>query len=129
MSTVAWQSRESWRDIPERMGFDGGAAGKLAAGLGWFSIPLGLSVVTAPGQLARWLGMEGKERLLRAYGLREIGAGAGILATQDPIKRGNWVWGRVAGDALDLATLGAGLSPDNPRRGNVIGALAAVAGV
>ena len=35
----------------------------------------------------------------RAYGLREIGTGIGILASKDPSP---WLWGRVAGDALDV---------------------------
>ena len=44
--------------------------------------------------------------LTRAYGLREIGTGIGILTSKDPSP---WLWGRVAGDALDVATVGAGL--------------------
>ncbi|GAB3392951.1 hypothetical protein [Azotobacter armeniacus] len=38
------------------------------------------------------------------------------------------LWGRVAGDTLDLATLVSGLSPDNPKRGNVKAAMAVVLG-
>jgi len=48
-----------------------GTAGRLAGGLGWFSIGLGLLELTAAGPLARGLGMRGQENLLRAYGLRE----------------------------------------------------------
>lgn len=98
----------------------------LANGLGWFSIGLGMAEVLAPGKLAGWLGMEGREGLLRAYGAREIATGVGILAQRRPAE---WVWGRVAGDFLDLATLASGLGGDNPRRGNVVTAMAAVAGV
>jgi hypothetical protein len=97
----------------------------LARGLGVFSIALGLVEVVAARALTRALGMEGSETLVRAYGFREIAKGVGILAADDPTP---WIWGRVAGDALDIATLVPGLDPDNPRRANVGIALAAVAG-
>jgi hypothetical protein len=98
----------------------------LARGLGWFSIGLGLAEVLAPRTLTEQLGMEGKEPLLRFYGAREIAEGIGILMTGNPAP---WVWGRVAGDAIDLATLATGLDAHNPKKGNVAIALAAVAGV
>lgn len=98
----------------------------LADAIGWFSIALGAAEIAAPGRLARWLGMEGSENLLRLYGLREIGKGVAILSNRRPA---GWMWARVAGDFLDLATLAAGLTPDNPKRGNVATAMAAVAGV
>jgi len=98
----------------------------LARGLGVFSIALGLIEVAAARTLTRTLGMEGNETLVRLYGLREIAKGVGILASSDPTP---WIWGRVAGDALDIATLVTGLDEDNPKRGNVGIALAAVAGV
>jgi hypothetical protein len=98
----------------------------LARGLGVFSIALGLVEVMAARTLTRALGMEGSETLVRLYGVREIAKGAGILASNDPMP---WLWGRVAGDALDIATLMTGLDEDNPKRGNVGIALAAVAGV
>lgn len=101
-------------------------AGHVARGLGWFSIGLGLAEIAAPQSLSRALGMEGRETLLRAYGLREIVNGAAILIADDP---GPAVWARVAGDGLDIASLIPGLTEDNPKRGNVALALAAVAGI
>lgn len=98
----------------------------LARGLGWFSIGLGLVEVLAPNALARSLGMRGNERLIASYGAREIATGIGILASRDPTP---WIWGRVAGDALDLGTLATGLDGHNRQRENVGLALAAVAGV
>jgi hypothetical protein len=98
----------------------------LVRGLGWFSIGLGLAEMLAPRMLSEQLGMKGKEPLLRFYGARETAAGIGILMSDNP---GPWIWGRVAGDALDLATLATGLDKQNPRKGNVAIALAAVAGV
>ena len=103
-----------------------GSATTLARGLGWFSIGLGLAELLAPRMLTGQMGMEGKESLLRLYGAREMAAGIGILASDNP---GPWLWGRVAGDALDLATLATGLNDQNRRKGNVAIAVAAVAGV
>jgi hypothetical protein len=98
----------------------------LARGLGWFSIALGAAELLAPRGLARWLGMPNSAPILAAYGVREIGTGMGILSSDDPT---GWVWGRVGGDALDVATLATGLTDDNPKRSNVAFALAAVLGV
>jgi hypothetical protein len=98
----------------------------MARGLGWFSIGLGLTEVLMPDKLARWLGMEGKEGLIQLYGAREIATGLGCLGQTPPT---GWVYGRVAGDALDVATLAPHLSEENPQRGNVGIALAAVLGV
>ena len=97
----------------------------LAQGLGWFSIGLGLAELFAPRQLSRSLGMEEQSGLIQAYGVREIATGIGILASRDPTP---WVWARVGGDALDLATLAPAV-PDNPQKGNVLVAMMAVAGV
>ncbi|HEX2509177.1 MAG TPA: cyclase dehydrase [Microvirga sp.] len=102
------------------------SADALARGLGWFSIGLGILEVAAPHRLTRALGMRGQENIIRAYGWREIANGVGILAARNPAP---WVWGRVGGDALDLATLAGGFDENNRRRENVGLAMAAVAGV
>jgi hypothetical protein len=102
------------------------SAHALAQGLGWFSIGLGIAELLAPRNLARFLGMEDRTELIRAYGAREIVTGVGILSQDDPTP---WMWGRVGGDALDLGTLATGLGRSNPRRANVGLAVAAVAGV
>lgn len=109
-----------------RRGHADTATDTLARGLGWFSIALGIAEIAAPRAMTRALGMRGRESLVRAYGMREIATGVAILASRDPTP---WIWGRVAGDALDMATLATGLEEDNPKRGNVGIALAAVAGV
>src|SRR3954452_17477678 len=96
-----------------------------ARGLGVFSIALGLMEVAAPRALARFLGMEGSEALIRGYGLREIATGVGILASHDPTP---WVWGRVAGDGLDIGTV-ALASSDGTNTQNKLISLAALAGV
>ena len=103
-----------------------GALRSAAHGLGIFSIALGLTELLAPRALARMTGMQGRETLLRAYGLREIVTGVGLLASPDPRP---WIWGRVAGDALDLSTLalGAGERPGTtPHRDAALGMTTAV---
>jgi hypothetical protein len=109
-----------------RRGHPDSTTDALARGLGVFSIALGLVEVFAARSLTRALGMEGHETLVRVYGLREITKGVGILASKDPTP---WIWGRVAGDALDIATLATGLEGNNPKKDNVMLALAAVGGV
>ena len=79
-----------------------GRAQALARALGWFSIGLGLAELLAPRMVARAAGLEGQERMLQLYGAREIATGLGILLAPNPRP---WVVSRVAGDALDIATL------------------------
>lgn len=98
----------------------------LARGLGWFSLGLGAAELFAPKALSRWLGMKDGEWLLRSYGAREIAAGVGILVADRPAP---WVWSRVAGDVVDVATLLNGIRHDNPKNGNIGLAVAAVLGV
>lgn len=99
----------------------------LVQGLGWFSLGLGLAELLAPHAVSRSLGLRGQEKLIASYGAREIVTGIGILAARDPAP---WIWGRVAGDALDIGTLAGGLAMGNGReRGNAGLAIAAVAGV
>ena len=100
------------------------SAERVARGLGWFSIALGAAELLFARPLCRALGMKGHEGLLRTYGLREIATGVGLLAARD---KAPWVWGRVAGDALDLATLGAA-TPDNRQKANLAIAYGAVLG-
>lgn len=99
---------------------------RVARGLGWFSLALGVAEIVAPGKFARAFGLEGRERLLQAYGGREIGAGIWALSdTPAPA-----IWSRVAGDFVDLATLAAGIRDgDEEQRRNAWIALAAVAGI
>jgi hypothetical protein len=101
-------------------------ADRVARGLGWFSLALGAAEIVAPGRLAKALGLEGHERLLRAYGGREIGAGMWAL-TDTPAPA---IWSRVAGDVVDLGTLAAGLKgADEAQRRNAYIALGTVAAV
>lgn len=72
----------------------------MARGLVWFSLALGLAELVAPGTIKRNVGTPGPKGVLQAYGAREIAGGLAILASARPV---SMVWGRVAGDLLDLA--------------------------
>ena len=98
----------------------------MARGLGWFSIGLGLVEAVAGRRVGRALGLEDQALVFRAFGAREIATGVAILTMEQPKTA---VWARVAGDALDLAALGSGMRPDNPKKGNLAAAIAVVAGL
>lgn len=133
-------TRQSLQDAPphEHRGEDGSAqaglknidAEKLARGLGWFSIGLGLAEVLAPRGIARIAGVRGNTGLIRLFGLREIASGIGIFAQDAQEKRPALaVWSRVAGDALDLAALGAAFVSPSSNKGRVAFATANVLAV
>ena len=99
---------------------------RLAMGLGWFSIGLGVAEIVAPGSLARFIGVpdsRDSRNVMRTYGTREIASGIGILTQPRPA---GWLWSRVAGDLLDLATLA---KADKYATSRTAGAAAAVLGV
>jgi hypothetical protein len=98
---------------------------QLGKMLGWFSLGLGMMELLAPRMITRTLGIEGHEALVRAYGMREIGAGVVTLSTE----RSLGLWSRVAGDALDIGTVMA-LTGRNGRKREAVGlTLAMLAGV
>lgn len=120
-----WQNTGSGRTHGVLHGNEEG----LAAALGWFSIGLGLAEVATPGALAQLIGLRDRseERLvLRAFGLREIATGIGILSRSRPA---GWLWGRVAGDLLDLAMLGWAYASPRNEQAKLAAAAASVAGV
>jgi hypothetical protein len=101
-------------------------AKRLALGVGWFSIGFGLAEVLAPRKITRLFNVDRGANLVRGLGLREIASGVAILTGSRiaPV-----LWGRVAGDALDAATLGAALTDEEANRRMVALGLGAVAGV
>ncbi|HEY6047900.1 MAG TPA: hypothetical protein VIV07_02520 [Sphingomicrobium sp.] len=98
---------------------------KVGRALGWASFGLGALELFAPKTVTKWLGMEGREGLVRAYGVREFGAGVMCLSTNNDYGAFN----RAAGDVLDLATLATAYRDDNPKKRNVGLAIAAVAAI
>ncbi|MCC2689019.1 MAG: hypothetical protein K0S21_1822 [Rhizobiaceae bacterium] len=101
------------------------ASDRMARGLGWFSIGIGLLELLQASRITRTLGMEGQEPLVRAFGAREIASG--ILSLS--LEKHAGLWSRVAGDGLDAATLMTALRRQNRKRDNVGLALGMVAGI
>jgi hypothetical protein len=107
---------------PERRIDDGRT---LARTMGWLSFGLGAIELAAPKQVARFLGVDERHStLIRGYGAREVASGVGIMTQRTPAAG---VWSRVAGDALDLATLAVAMGPSR-KRNRVLVAMGVVAG-
>lgn len=100
-------------------------ADRLGRAMGWLGIGLGLVQMLAPRRFTRRLGMRGRETMVRACGAREVASGLLSLS----IDRRLGLTARIAGDAMDIATLLGALHPDNPRRNNAALALAGVLAV
>jgi uncharacterized membrane protein len=101
----------------------------IASGLGWFSIGLGLAATLAPDRVARMIGIRRSRTaatVLRLVGLRELGAGLGILSRS---RSARWLWARVAGDVMDLGLLTTAMRSRRGRRDRIGAATAAVVGV
>ena len=100
-------------------------ADKLAQMLAMFSFGLGMTELLAPGRITRAIGLEGKEGLIRAYGAREISAGIPTFSIDKQVG----LLMRLAGDALDIATILPALRKDNDRRDNAGLAFLALIGI
>jgi uncharacterized membrane protein len=108
---------------------DGEGAERLARGLGWFSLGLGLTQIAAPRGVARMIGLRGNDedrKAMLAIGMRELASGIGILMRDHPTPA---VWSRIGGDVMDLALLGRALNSPRSDRNRVAAATVAVAGV
>ena len=117
----------SYAEERARQGLPSTSAKRLAKGLGWFSIGLGLTELLAPRAIATISGVSNEHtRLIRLYGLRELASGIAIFTQTKPAAG---VWSRVAGDAIDLASLGAAFASPNAKRGRVAFATANVLAV
>lgn len=101
-------------------------ADRVAQGLGLFSIGLGLAELLAPRAVSRAAGLDGHDGVVRAYGAREVATGLAILTSHDATP---WIWGRVAGDAADIATVLFGAPEHGPGRARRDATLAVLAGV
>ena len=103
---------------------------KAARGLGWLSMAIAAAEIAAPRWLQDELGLrDNHDTLVRAMGAREAAAGVTILG-QPGLTTGlvAGMWSRVAGDALDLALLGAAATKTT-RPENVAVATALVVGI
>lgn len=103
---------------------------KAAKALGWASFAIGLTEIFAVRPVERLLGIGDHRGLLTSFGLRECAAGAALLTAGDEpnAQMAGGMWARVAGDAVDLAMLGAAAKrTDNP--GGLAVATAMVLGI
>lgn len=142
-----YRGAPGWRDFTLQR--------RIAAGVGWFGIGLGLFELIAPRTLARLIGLEAPSTrwrgarsmtpaqlsqllpesgrgdpvhafIIRGLGLREVLSGVGILARPRPAP---WLWSRFVGDLMDLSLLGLALNSSRTDRKRLAFATAAVAGV
>jgi uncharacterized membrane protein len=99
---------------------------RVALGLGWFSLGMGLAELLMPRTLSRLIGVRPHPLLMRLLGLREIASGVGLLRDHE---KATWLKARVAGDVMDLSLLGLGFLSSHSARGRLTLATAAAAGV
>jgi hypothetical protein len=102
---------------------------RLAKGLGWFSVGLGIAGLAAPRAVRRLIGLtdgRGANLVVRAVGAREIASGVAILSMPG---RSRPVWARVVGDAMNLVLLGWAMRSLCKSRTRLYGAMAAAAAV
>ena len=103
---------------------------RIARGLGWFSLGLGIPQVLMPGRVNKLAGLDNtlfRRQVMRMMGLREISAGVGIFSSQP--KPAEWLWARTAGDVLDLVLLTSAFRNPANRKGRLMFATANVLGV
>jgi hypothetical protein len=98
---------------------------QLARLLGLVSLKLGVVELFCGRWLSRQLGID-KPELVDAFGAREVANGLAVMAHPDKALP---LWGRVAGDVMDLALLSTALGSGNRRRQNAAWAMLGVIGV
>ena len=98
---------------------------QMARVLGLVSIKLGVLELRFGRRISRELGI-GKHEVVDAFGAREIGTGLFALTHPDSALP---IWGRVAGDVMDLALLASALGSSNRRRHNAAWAAIGVLGI
>ena len=98
---------------------------QMARILGLISLGLGASELAMGRRMSREIGVD-KPEIVEGFGAREIGSG--VLALMYPDNA--WpIWGRVAGDVMDLALLASALGSRNRRRHNAAWAAIGVLGI
>lgn len=100
---------------------------RVAQGLGWFSLGLGLTQLLAPRAVDRLIGVtRGDGAGMRLLGLREVVTGVGLLGAR---RAAWWTAARLAGDVMDLGLLALALTRGENQRGRLAATTAAVLGV
>ena len=79
---------------------------KLARGIGWLSVVVGLQLVAAPKSGTRNFGMGERPTLGRVMGVRDLVVGTGLLRGKDTR---TWLVARGINDAADAALILGGM--------------------
>lgn len=96
---------------------------RISYPLAALSFGLGALELFSGRKMARKLGLPRSAPVLKTYGARELASGALLLAAP---RSSLGAWSRVAGDVMDLATLGTARLQKRGRPGRIIGAAAFV---
>jgi hypothetical protein len=98
---------------------------QMARLLGLLSLKLGALELLFGRRISHQLGI-GKHEVVDAFGAREIANGLAVLTHPDSSLP---IWGRVAGDVMDLALLASALGSGNRRRHNAAWTAIGVLGI
>jgi len=96
---------------------------RISYPLAALSFGLGALELLSGRKMARKLGLPRSAPVLKTYGAREIASGALLLAAP---RSSLGAWSRVAGDVMDLATLGTARLQKRGRPNRIMGAAAFV---
>jgi uncharacterized membrane protein len=100
---------------------------KAGKALGWVSLGLGLAELIVPKRIQKLTGVRGHySGLIRLMGVREMAHALFILFQTRPYQG---LWSRVAGDAVDLACLGAAMASPSTKKNRVTAVTASVLGL
>ena len=98
--------------------------------MGLFSYVLGTAQILRPGSVNRLMGIPDhnpNHAMQRLIGIREIVTGTGVLFGTNT---SGWMWGRVAGDVMDVSIVAGTLAGRLGTRGKLVvtvGVLSAIA--
>jgi len=93
------------------------------------SLGLGVAQLAAPDVVRRMSGVHDSATsrvVVPLVGARELVHGFGLLTSR---RKGLWAWTRVAGDAMDLASLGVSIARRGRRRRRLVAVTGVIAGI
>jgi uncharacterized membrane protein len=93
------------------------------------SLGLGVAQLAAPDLVRRISGVHDSatsRAVVPLVGVRELVHAAGLLTSR---RKGAWAWTRVAGDAMDLASLGMAIAHRGGRRRRLVGVTGVIVGI
>src|SRR5690349_13122050 len=99
---------------------------KIAAGLGWFSVGMGVAEIVAPGAVSKLIGVKRKSSDTRWRGVRKLAAGIGLM--QAP-QSGMGLLTRAGANVLELSRMRSRSRRRGSNSGRAAIGLAALAGV